>query len=280
MAENKSYTRLSSPDAEAAATELLATNLAPRTDRLQERLTKPESAAVAPGSPLAGDNTASRPFQLSHAAYFAIVHAADNLHALRLLTVRETGPNHLTVVTHPYAAYPLLRAALENASMAVWLLAPSNRDARLTRRFRLLLKDAKNGDEEAALLGHEAATHAKRLDRMEPILTARPTISLNECKNVPGFRSIVRQAAEGHDSDPVAAVAVWKLLSGLTHGDVWASQTATERDEVSVSEDGVVTMKTTSSIANIANMTAYVFTFVEAAVRLYDLRRAPLHPEA
>ena len=273
MEERRSVTRQSPQAAEDEATRRLVHDLAPRVDRLHKRTETQEGSAVAPRSPLAGDDNAARPFQVSHVAWHAIIHAADNLHALRILTVRETGPNLLTVVTHPYAAYPLLRAALENASTALWVLTPGNRDTRLTRRFRLLLTDAQNGDTQAALLGHEATTYAKRLVRLEPVLAARPGIPLGACTNRAGFRPIVRGAAAGFDFEPDAAEAVWRLLSGLTHGDTWASITATDRDEVAVSQDGVVTMHTTSSLANIANMTAIALTFTEAALHYFDLRR-------
>ncbi len=173
-----SSSKLSPKEAEDEGSRLLAVELAPRIDTLRAHVGTAEAADVTPGSPLAGDNRASRPFQLSHAAWYGTVHAVDNLQALRALTVRGEAPS-LQVMTYPYAAYPMLRAAIENAAVALWLLAPSNRDVRLTRRFRLLLQDARKGDVAAALLGHEAGTYDKRLTRLEEVIMGRPGVTLS-----------------------------------------------------------------------------------------------------
>lgn len=267
--------RQSPKEAEDEGSRLLAVDLAPRIDALQASVGTAAAADVAAGSPLAGDDRASRPFQLSHAAWHSIVHAVDNLQALRALSVRGEAPK-LQVMTYPYAAYPLLRAAIENASAAVWFLAPPSRDARLVRRFRHLLQDSRMGDEAAALLGHEATTYDKRLSRVTALIEDRPGMLLSACKKGVGYRFIVREAAEGQGTEPDTAEVVWRLLSGLTHGDTWAGLTATDRDEVAVSEDGtVVTFQTTSSLANIANMTGYATALAESALRFYDLRRTP-----
>lgn len=208
-------------------------------------------------------------------AWYAIVHATDNLQALRALTVRGEAPK-LQVMTYPYAAYPLLRAAIENASAAVWFLAPASRDTRLTRRFRHLLQDSRMGDDAAALLGHEAKSYEKRLNRVTELIGKRPSMTLSECKKGAAYRFIVREAAKGSGTDQDTAEVMWRLLSGLTHGDTWAGLTATDRDQVAVSEDGtVVTFQTTSSLANIANMTGYAVALTESALRVYDLRRTP-----
>ena len=267
--------RQSPDEAENEGSRLLAVELAPRIDALQARVETAAAATVADRSPLAGDDRASRPFQLSHAAWYSIVHAADNLQALRALTVRGEAPR-VQVLTYPYAAYPLLRAAIENASAALWLLAPMSRDVRLTRRFQHLLQDSRMGDEAAALLGHESTTHKKRLARLEEVIANRPDVHLSACKRGVGYRSIVRAAAEGNGTDPDIAEVIWRLLSGLTHGDTWAGLTATDRNEVAVSEDGtVVTFQTTSSLANVANMTGYAVALTEAAMCAYDRRRTP-----
>lgn len=101
------------------------------------------------------------------------------------MTIQGEAPK-FTVVTHPYAQYPLLRAALENSSAAVWLLSPSPRDERLTRRFRLLYEDARNRDAATRLIGQPDELRMRRLERIEPTLTARG-ISPGKVKKRPGF---------------------------------------------------------------------------------------------
>ena len=257
---------------EEEASRILALDQAPRIDRLQAHMEKLESQTVDAHSALSGDDRAARPFQVSHSAWYGIAHAADNLHGLRLLTVRGETPK-LQVATHPYVAYPLLRAAIENASVALWLLGPARRDLRLTRRFRLALQDARRADEAAKLLGHEAVTLPGRRARLSEILGARPSIALAECERRASFRVIVREGGDGIGIEPDTAEVMWKVLSGLTHGDPWAGLAWTEREEIDVSDVGVVTLRTTSSIANIATMTRYAVKLTESALALYDRRR-------
>src|SRR4051812_2912986 len=83
----------------------------------------------ASGSPLSADDERTHPFQTSHAAWHALSHAADPLHCLRAV-LRDAAAIHM------YAPYALVRAALENASAAVWMLHPRGRIERVTRRLR------------------------------------------------------------------------------------------------------------------------------------------------
>ena len=65
----------------------------------------------------------------------------------------------------------------------------------------------------------------------------------------------------------------WRTLSGLTHGDQWASMIMTDRQQVAVSDDGVVTFSATSSLTNIASLTSIASRLAIAAVQLYDQHR-------
>lgn len=82
-----SVTRLSVKEAEDEAARYLALELAPRIDALSARVDRPDAASVPARSSLAGDDRAADPFQISHAAWHGITHAAaDNLQDLRRLT--------------------------------------------------------------------------------------------------------------------------------------------------------------------------------------------------
>jgi hypothetical protein len=259
------------PRDEDAAARTLATVLAPRIDALMAGASAGDSH-VEPGSALAGDDRLTSPYELSHAAWRAICQAVDNLHALRSITV-VGDHEHVNVNTHPYAAYPLIRAALENASQAAWLVGPSNRNVRLTRRFRLLLTDATNLDKVAGLTrvgsNDERGT---RWERVRPTAEARE-LDLAECQRHVGNAAFVRGAAEVVGGEPDQAEALWRALSGLSHGDQWASM-LTDRSRVGVSADGKVgTYRTTSSFSTVANLLGVAISTTEAAVRLFDRAR-------
>ncbi|HEU4346989.1 MAG TPA: hypothetical protein VFR35_04280 [Actinoplanes sp.] len=88
--------------------------------RTSERVLKP-----SPGSELAEDDRLSHPYEVSHAAASAMMVAVDHLDALRRMTAacEKCEPNGMTFSVS--AHWALLRAALENAARAVWLLGPA-----------------------------------------------------------------------------------------------------------------------------------------------------------
>jgi hypothetical protein len=130
-----------------------------------------------------------------------------------------------------------------------------------------------NGDKVADLTGSgPGTTRTTRLEALRPIAEERGLLKWG--KGV-GFAEMVRGAAEAVGGAPDSAEANWRTLSGLTRGDVWASLATTDRDEGEVDEDGMVTVRTSSSTTSVANFTAITVNTTEHAVRLYDLRCIP-----
>lgn len=253
-----------------ASHELVA--LARRIDQLHTRWMAGH-AEVEPGSSLDKDNRETRPYQLSHAVWDAISHAVDHLGAMKDHTVRGQPP-HLTVYTRPYGAHPLLRAAYENASRAIWLLGPSNRGVRIGRRLHMLLDDARNRQKVVDLMNGTVPDDDSDLHEPFNSTLARRGIKQDQFSARLSYRRIVRGAADAMDSPPDRAEAIWSILSALSHGDEWASRSLTEREEVAVSPDGLtVTFKATTPIRNVESMTSVTVSLTEAAVRLFDQRR-------
>ena len=56
-------------------------------------------------------------------------------------------------VIHMYAPFSLVRAALENACAAVWMLQPPRRADRLARRLRFAVTDIHNGEQVKQVIG-------------------------------------------------------------------------------------------------------------------------------
>jgi hypothetical protein len=101
-----------------------------------------------PGSSLYGDDARTRPYELSHGAWHALSHAVDHLNCLHVLLKDAQ-------VIHMFAPFSLVRAALENASAAVWMLQPPSRTSRVCRRFRFAVANIRNGDAAKQLAGLE-----------------------------------------------------------------------------------------------------------------------------
>lgn len=174
------------------------------------------------GSSLAGDDRRTHPHEVSHAAIQSVGAGVDHLHALRrTLTGRD--PAH--VALHTYAPFTLIRAALENAAAAVWLVAPAGRPERLTRRLRLEMKSLQEMQRFFRVADIPGSDEVQRrqdrvfgladttgIDHAE--LTAHLTITevLKEAEKVAGLRD---------DNGQHLAVIFWRICSALAHGDKW-----------------------------------------------------------
>jgi hypothetical protein len=249
--------------------------LATEIDGWHERFETGHTTVPA-GSPLAGDDRASAPYQVSHAVWMALSHATDNLHAFRMATV-SGGPQHYNLTTRPYGAYPNLRASMENSSAALWMLSPASRNERLLRRFRWYLADGKSRDAVVGLLGPRTGNtnYTDRVADLQPLVAGRD-IDLTACKNRPRFAEIVREAAPRALFDADGAEAIWRILSGMTHGDMWASLSISDAERLAETADGgVMSMRLTTPVDRLASFCEIVCIFLRRAYRLLDERRTP-----
>lgn len=229
------------------------------------------SPEPTPGSSLAADDAATTPYTMSHAVVAALCSAVDHLDALRVL-IQEAD------TVHSRAPYTLMRAALENAAIAVWLLAPASRKERVLRRLRLQWADDNDYLQVSALL------HAPEDERLGQVKTELRRIAENQGLNEdqvrqvaarpPGWGSIVETAGDEVDglSGPDTKLC-WMVGSGIAHARSWATLGAMQLTETRVTENGVIQAEFRASstvVVAIARTTALVLT---EGWRLFDQRR-------
>jgi hypothetical protein len=113
----------------------------------------------------------------------------------------------------------------------------------------------------------------ERLAKMATIIAARgldPTV----IKSKIGYGEIVGRAAEFVDRTPGEAKAMWQILSGLTHGQLWASLAVTDYETLSMQiTDRALNNRVTSSVAKYAGFCATACVWVGAAFELYARAR-------
>ncbi|TFC65924.1 hypothetical protein E3T25_08820 [Cryobacterium sandaracinum] len=181
------------------------------------------------------------------------------------------------------ALYPMIRAALESASLAIYLLEPVSRDERLRRSYMVAVEDAKYFDTFQISLGN-LNSRSKSLAQAEirALIATRP--SLGDPADFPfttvTYSDTVKKAEVAITADPaiptsarMALLAWWKLLSGLSHGKQWAFVEAMERSEAVVDvENQSAQIRMTSSIAAVALVTQRAIEALETALNLYGRR--------
>jgi hypothetical protein len=187
------------------------------------------------GSELAQDDELTKPFQTSHLVGFCLSQSLDMFRTIRAIVI---DPNDPTELRMPMAGlYPIIRGALEAASLAYWVLRPDDAATRLERSLRARWTDivqdrqmvltftenapgdapakqrernnmrqkyAKVNGEEKRHLIKVAATAGVELERMQ-----RP-LSFEDVVGFAGHETVGR----GRQA------AMWRLLSGLSHPSV------------------------------------------------------------
>jgi len=256
-----SLTRLPDPEDEQEAFRELA-GLFEIIDRWQAE--RDAELPVQPGSALARDDQETDPFQLSHAAIYALGVAVDHLHCLRMTI--QTAQS-----LHTFAPFTLNRAAMEAAATAVWLIAPRARDERIRRRLVLAVQNARDVDNVGKLIGKPSALDY-RYKRILEIGARRPGLDPNGLLGTPpGMERIVREAGAGCAVGAELALISWKSCSGITHSRIWAGVNFLDREELT-RVGNVSGVRVTASAGNVAMMTAVSAIFVGEARRLFDLR--------
>ncbi|MEU3287038.1 hypothetical protein [Streptomyces longwoodensis] len=182
---------------------------------------------VAAGSSLATDDAKTHPYCLSHLAWQALGVGVDHLQCLRSTLVgdQHQAIDHrsVSVVLHTYAQATLLRAALENACRAVWLLASSNRLLRIQRRLSLQADSNLHSDRMHQLLGltpprTPEVRHREITDLA--VAAGTPPSEVKKALKFVGFKNVVKEAGKSLGDGAEHVEAMWSTCSALAHGDV------------------------------------------------------------
>jgi hypothetical protein len=248
----------------------------PRIDEIGKKMQGEYVAVVDPGSSLGLDDRYLGTWRNGGLHVSALNAAYDSLVAIR--TLLETGELPMT------ALYPMLRAAIENASLAIYLLESKDRDERLLRSYRIADDDAKWRCVFATETGTEHAWVTRMLVRVEieKLIKLRPSLGDPRKAKLgsPKYGDMVELAEAAVIADPAIKtdkrtplLAWWQLMSGVSHGKAWAMIAVLERSEAIVDEENETAyVKMTSSTVVIGLALMRAVEVLETALRLYGQR--------
>jgi len=199
-----------------------------------------------------------------------------------LLTVRSLIEEARTVPMT--ALHPILRSIIENASLALYLIEPEDRDQRLLRSFNSMADDAKRARSFREKLGSSGAAeiYDRDIALIDDLLAERAALKHLSARTLalPTYTRLVMDADTFLLADPALnrisgfkLIALWQVLSGLSHGRAWAMVEALERSNAVVNEEsrsGTVTA--TTSVAAVATFMQRGLELVESVIRLYGRR--------
>lgn len=130
---------------------------------------------------------------------------------LGVMATRSTGTGPIGIV----------RAVLENACSAVWMLQPPGRTERLARRLRFAITDIRNGEEVKERPRAARAASTVRTDEGDPRHCRPCGHRRGSVSRSPGYKEIVQAAGAGFGPAADVIYLSWKLCSGMAHGDFW-----------------------------------------------------------
>lgn len=230
-----------------------------------------------PNSAFDADSKLCPVYPPAHMAWGAIGLAIEHLDTCKRLVIDQH-------VVHSHASFTPLRAAIENISTAIWLIAPATSSDRITRSLRW---HHKNFGYERAFLNELPAADVQRIYAGKPS-TAEKQAKIRKAAIAAGisesalagkldFSSIVKDAgrAVGFADEFNPAIIIWKACSGFTHGQLWARLALLDRQTTPGSNTGEVHLRATAELDQVLGFMAVPVKMTTWALQTYSARRQP-----
>lgn len=226
---------------------------------------------VAPGSALAADDKATRPFNTSHLLQSLLVTSSDHLHALCSLLFDAKA-------LHPFATSTIVRSSIELAASAAWILQPKVPRERVIRALQL-----RSADER------DRANAMKTWNLPDPVGDFQRkwahekihSLGLTKLPRVTNTAILSEVSTHLTPHSRLTPFSVWQLASGFAHGRQWAPLLFLEREDLGAADVDVVGVRFTLSPDRLMPLAYVAMKTLEHAVDLYTLRGSrPVPPAA
>lgn len=197
---------------------------------------------------------------------------------------RALDPENQAVSAYPFSSYPPIRAAVEAAATALWVIQPATKALRVIRTLQLSYRDAVDRGNLAAALGASAdrrqvedARTARTVARLNELKDSVPTLRQKELGNPPKYTAILKAASrpwtaryEGMNS--ITPFLIWKISSAYIHGSTYVLRDFSDVRQLEEFVDGHAQFELTPKMALLA---VSLLTAVQLLERL-DQRFAEL----
>ncbi|ORV49991.1 hypothetical protein AWC02_05270 [Mycolicibacter engbaekii] len=208
-------------------------------EALAARVGDPDDFRVISRSSLAGDDTKSHPFEVSHALRHIINASVDQLHGVKVV-VRDANYQHLAV------SNTLVRAALENTATGLWILGPKARPQRIERALRWHARNYHDFANYLTSSGSSTADMLKRnADSLDQISDVAKRLGIDADRAKSGLK-VTEPIKGGALYTELPVYNDWQITSGFAHGRPWAHQGFLHREQVDGGTDGHLVYRMTA----------------------------------
>ncbi len=228
------------------------------------------------GSDLAADDELSHPYDMSLASWAAIVAAVSHLGTLRDSLFHRVGPNEVKVWLHTHGQLTLVRGALENASMALWLLESDISVERILRRIQEDWVERRELNVVREEINIPGSKSMQEYEREVSDLLVRIGADPVRLKKRPGYGAIVKIAGAHVPTGSQTAFVLWKACSAIAHGELRGMIAYLSKQQLGSPSPGMQLHQITTSVELlvVGGMTAIAST--KAALALYAKRSGTL----
>lgn len=165
---------------------------------------------------------------------------------------------------------------LESAATALYLLTPTQRDERVSRRLALEHSSQLDRKAIASTLGvPNEPPFDDNMRRLRQVAERRPSVDVAALfSRPPGYARIVRLGGDKSALGGPLVEALWRRCSGMAHGKAWALLGVLDRDEVRRASEGVLHARLTASASDVAMTTHAAVMLTEEARQLLTRQAA------
>jgi hypothetical protein len=225
------------------------------------------------GSELAEDDRRTGQFQMSGPARTAIMAAIDNLACLRDCLFRWTAPDQVESRIQIYGPFALVRGGLENASRAVWMLEPDDRDERILRRLRLDWDEWSELEKVRKAMGAPPTRTSDEHFRKLTAVIQSTAFDPGAIKSLDAtYTTIVKAAGQHLDTGSSRQLVIWKGCSAIAHGDYRGTLAYLAGDMLAEVSPGFGLNPVTANVPLLTAGALDAIKTVKVALRLYGKR--------
>lgn len=220
-----------------------------------------ELSAPAPGSILHAERrfTAYEPLDIIVSRQRT--RAVDNLGRVFDLMFDD---QQAQMLAYPYSLYSLVRAAIESAALALWLLKPQTKAARVLRSLQLTYRDTYERLQFVELIAteQEIAAERTRHDRIEArLIQLKDSVGALKQRTLgrpPKYGAILEAVSEratrnGRTQyDLMSPLMVWKISTAFIHGSSQVTQALSDLRQLTEFEDGIAGIEVTPTLGILA----------------------------
>lgn len=190
--------------------------------------------------------------------------ATDNLDQLFESMVDEE--NGL-LLARPYAQYSMIRAAIESAATALWLVQSESKATRVLRCLQLCFRDVNDRYSFSVMVRNlkpgSTVTEGARRDRVIKRLNAlKDTVGQLKQRELgypPKYTEILKSVSEAHrpKGEPVtydltSPLIVWKISSAFLHGNSQTVKALSDVRQLTEFTEGIAQFEVTPNLGLIA----------------------------